>query len=46
MVSKRAEVESAEKIAEIRTDAPCDESREGEVTRTKAFEREDSGGVS
>lgn len=46
MMSKRAEVESAEKIAEVGADTTRDECGEGEVTGTKAFEGKDGGGVS
>jgi flavin-dependent dehydrogenase len=46
MMSKRAEVESAEKIAGIGADTARDEGREAEVARTEAFEGKDCGGVS
>jgi hypothetical protein len=38
MVSKRPEVESAEKIAEVGADTTRDESREAEIARAEAFE--------
>ncbi len=46
MVSKRAEIEPAEKVTEVRADATRDEGWEGEVTRTKVFEGEDGSRVS
>ena len=45
MVSERTEVKPAKEIAGIGTDTAGDESWEGEIARTEAFERENGGGV-
>jgi hypothetical protein len=46
MMSKWAEIEPAEEIAGVRTDAAGDKSRESEIAGAKALEWEDGGGVS
>jgi hypothetical protein len=46
MVSERAQVESAEEIAQVRTDAASDESGKGKIAGTKAFEGNYRGRVS